>query len=80
MAAAALRESDEQRGTDYLVTLAAWLDHAGEPSRAAKALHVHPNTLRYRLRRMAELAALHLDEPGVRLALRLQVAALTSTH
>jgi hypothetical protein len=29
---------------------------------------------------MAELAALDLDDPGVRLALRLQVAALTSTH
>jgi hypothetical protein len=75
-----LRESDDQRGTDYLATLAAWLDHAGEPSRAARTLHVHPNTLRYRMTRIAELTAVDLDEPRVRLALRLQVAALTSTQ
>jgi hypothetical protein len=74
----ALSASDEQRGTDYLATLAAWLDHAGEPSRAARALHVHPNTLRYRMNRIAELTDVDLDEPQVRLALRLQVAALTS--
>ena len=74
----ALRESDELRGTDYLVTLAAWLDHAGEPSRAARALHVHPNTLRYRMGRVVALTGLDLADPQVRLAVRLQLAAIAA--
>ncbi len=72
----ALREHDELRGTDYLATLAAWLDHPGEPSRAARAIHVHPNTLRYRMQRISGLAVLDLDDPVVRLAVRLQLLAL----
>jgi hypothetical protein len=71
-----LRREDEQRGTAYLSTLAAWLDHPGEPSRAARAIHVHPNTMRYRMNRISDLAALDLDDPQVRLALRLQLAAV----
>jgi DNA-binding PucR family transcriptional regulator len=39
-------------------------------------LHVHPNTLRYRMARIAELVDLDLDAPQSRLALRLQLAAL----
>ncbi|MGW2222615.1 helix-turn-helix domain-containing protein, partial [Nonomuraea sp. NPDC001684] len=39
--------------------------------RAAEALSLHPNTLRYRLRRIGELIA--LDEPDVRLVLGLQL-------
>lgn len=71
-----LREQDEQRGTEYLTTLAAWLDHPGEPSRAARAIHVHPNTLRYRMNRIADLAGLDLEQPQTRLALRLQLASV----
>jgi sugar diacid utilization regulator len=71
-----LRAHDEQRGTDHLATLAAWLDHPGEAARAARALHVHPNTLRYRMARIGELVDLDLDAPQSRLALRLQLAAL----
>ncbi|MEO7061548.1 MAG: helix-turn-helix domain-containing protein [Lapillicoccus sp.] len=72
----ALRAHDDARGTAYLPTLAAWLDHPAEPTRAAAALHVHPNTLRYRMGRMAEVTALELDDPTTRLVLRLQLAAL----
>jgi DNA-binding PucR family transcriptional regulator len=71
-----LREIDDTRGTAHLASLAAWLDHPGEPARAAAALHVHPNTLRYRLQRLREAVDLELDDPSVRLAVRLQLAAL----
>ena len=71
-----LRAHDAERGTDHLATLAAWLDHPGEAARAARVLHVHPNTLRYRMARIAELVDLDLDAPPSRLALRLQLAAL----
>lgn len=73
---AALRDHDRAHGTSYLATLTAWLDHYGDPQRAARDLRVHPNTLRYRLRRLGEVAPMDLSSPRVRLALRLQLAAL----
>ena len=72
-----LRAHDERHGTAFLPTLAAWLDHFGDPKGAAQALGVHPNTLRHRLRRIAEVADPKLSSPRVRLALRLQLSALT---
>lgn len=71
-----LEAHDVAHGTAYLATLAAHLDHPTEPTRAAAALHVHPNTLRYRLGRMSEVTALELDDPTTRLVLRLQLVAL----
>ncbi|HEX6969533.1 MAG TPA: helix-turn-helix domain-containing protein [Micromonosporaceae bacterium] len=67
---------DRRHGTEYVVTLAAWLDRQGDPREAARQLHVHPNTLRYRLRRLAELVDIDFDSPGTRLALQIQLAAL----
>lgn len=59
-------------------TLAAYLDAAGSVDTAAETLHVHPNTLRYRLRRIRELSGLDLtDADSVLLAhLQLRVGAL----
>ncbi|HEX2317295.1 MAG TPA: helix-turn-helix domain-containing protein [Thermomonospora sp.] len=42
-------------------TLAVYLDHDLKIAEAAEALHVHPNTLRYRLRRFEELSGLSLE-------------------
>jgi DNA-binding PucR family transcriptional regulator len=67
---------DETRGTAYLRTLAAWLDHPGEPARAAAELHIHANTLRYRMQRLGEVVRLDLDSPAARLALRLELVSL----
>ncbi|KQU68114.1 CdaR family transcriptional regulator [Phycicoccus sp. Root101] len=73
---AMLADHDREHSSDHLLTLAAWLDHPGAPGRAARSIHVHPNTLRYRMNRIADLAGLDLDDPVVRLALRLQLSAL----
>ncbi|HEV7148611.1 MAG TPA: helix-turn-helix domain-containing protein [Pedococcus sp.] len=70
-----LHEHDVQHGSDYLLTLAAWLDHPGAPTQAARSIHVHPNTMRYRMARIADLAGLDLGSATVRLAVRLQLAA-----
>lgn len=67
---------DRAHGTDYVATLAAWLEQQADPRRAARQLHVHPNTLRYRLRRLGELVHLDLESPRTRLALQIQLAAL----
>ena len=42
------------RGT-LLETLAAWLEHGSSVESTARALFVHPNTVRYRLRQVAEV-------------------------
>jgi hypothetical protein len=72
-----LRDHDAEHGSDYLRTLAAWLDHPGHPTRAARTIHVHANTMRYRMNRIADLAGLDLDDPVARLAVRLQLAAVS---
>ena len=72
----AILAHDADHGTEYSKTLATYLDHFGEPQRAALALHIHPNTLRYRMHRLADVTPIDLTSPQVRLALRLQLAAL----
>ena len=67
---------DEEHGTAYAATLAAWLDHPGDPRAAAARLHVHPNTLRYRMAHLPDVVDLDLDDPATRLATRLELAAL----
>ncbi|MFE9204401.1 PucR family transcriptional regulator [Micromonospora sp. NPDC007230] len=67
---------DRKHGTDYVATVAAWLEQQGDPRKAAQQLHVHPNTLRHRLRRLAEVVHLDLESPRTRLALQIQLAAL----
>ena len=50
-------------------TLIAWGDNAFNTTRAAHQLHVHRNTLIYRLDRIAKLLNRKLDEPGLAVAL-----------
>ncbi len=52
-------------------TLAAWLDAQGHARTAADALHVHVQTLRYRLGRLREVFGDALDDPQRRLELAL---------
>ncbi|WP_398683094.1 PucR family transcriptional regulator [Streptomyces akebiae] len=46
-----------------LRTLEQWFAAAGSATAAARSLFVHPNTVRYRLRRVEELTALSLSDP-----------------
>jgi DNA-binding PucR family transcriptional regulator len=52
-------------------TLAAWLDAHGEARPAAAALHVHVQTVRYRMGQLRDLLGDALDDPGARLELAL---------
>jgi DNA-binding PucR family transcriptional regulator len=56
-----------------VATLTAWLDAFGDIAAAAAAVHVHPNTLRYRLRRLAEVAGIDLDNADDRFSAMLQL-------
>ena len=62
-----------------LETLRAWLDAHGDVSGAAAALHVHPQTVRYRLGTLREtLGDAPLDDPRLRLELLLALQAATA--
>lgn len=69
-----LAQHDAAKGTDYVATLRAYLDAFGDVPQAAAAVDVHPNTFRYRLRRLGELASLDLDDPVERLVVSVQLA------
>ena len=56
-------------------TLRAWLDHQGRIAPIAQVLHVHPQTVRYRLGRLRELFGEALDDPEVRFELELALRA-----
>ncbi|RZS32798.1 DNA-binding PucR family transcriptional regulator [Herbihabitans rhizosphaerae] len=68
--------ADKADGTRYVDTLYAWLRHPGDARAASSSLGIHPNTLRYRMARIGELAGVDLADPDVRLALLTQLAAL----
>jgi PucR C-terminal helix-turn-helix domain len=64
-------------------TLRAWLDHPGQVQAVAERLHVHPQTVRYRVAQLRELFGDALDDPEARfelgLALRSEPGAAPST-
>jgi sugar diacid utilization regulator len=54
-----------------LDTLYQWLRHPGDPREASRALRIHPNTFRYRMKKIGEVV--DLEDPDVRLALLAQL-------
>jgi PucR C-terminal helix-turn-helix domain len=74
-ALAPLAEIREGTRARLVETLRAWLDEPGQVSRVAERLHVHPQTVRYRMAQLRELFGERLDAPEARfeLALALRV-------
>ncbi|GAB2613924.1 helix-turn-helix domain-containing protein [Kribbella endophytica] len=68
---------DKDHNTNLVETLRAWLDAFGDVIAAAATVYVHPNTFRYRLRRLAEVADLDLADPDTRFAAMLQLRVVT---
>ncbi|MGV0738875.1 helix-turn-helix domain-containing protein [Mycobacterium syngnathidarum] len=56
-------------------TLGVYLDCFGDVAAAAQHLHVHPNTVRYRIRRVEQLLGASLNDADVRLLLSLGLRA-----
>jgi DNA-binding PucR family transcriptional regulator len=67
---------DAEHATTYVETLRAYLDCFGDVPRAAARISVHPNTFRYRMRRLGELFDLDLGDPDERIVLELQLRLL----
>jgi sugar diacid utilization regulator len=56
-----LGAQERQRGTELLTTLACYFRENSSPQRTARSLHVHPNTVAYRIRRIQEITGIQLD-------------------
>ncbi|GAB2737666.1 helix-turn-helix domain-containing protein [Salinifilum aidingensis] len=74
-----LARHDTAHATSYLPTLRVWLQAQADLAVAARRLEVHPNTVRYRIRKMHEITTLHLDDPDERLAMLIALAVDAET-
>ncbi|NOL43875.1 PucR family transcriptional regulator [Kribbella sandramycini] len=77
---ARLIDYDRAHNTPLVDTLRAWLDAFGDVGAAAAATYVHPNTFRYRLRRLAEVGGLDLTDPDARFAAMLQLRVVARSR
>lgn len=58
LAALVVAVRDDRQGDGYLKTLSRFIESNGEVQRCADGLHIHPNTVRYRLRKIHNLTGL----------------------
>jgi purine catabolism regulator len=72
----ALEAYDRQHRADLILTLEAYFAAGASPKETAARLHLHRNTVLYRLQRIADISGHRLDDPptclGLQLALRLR--------
>ncbi|MCW2587031.1 MAG: PucR family transcriptional regulator [Frankiales bacterium] len=64
---------DAEQGTPYAASVLAYLAANADVPAAAESVNVHPNTFRYRLRRVRELFGVDLADADVRLVVWLQL-------
>jgi DNA-binding PucR family transcriptional regulator len=67
----------QEHSSDLLTTLWAYLDNGRSLEATARELFVHPNTVRYRLKRISEIIG--YDATGAREALILQAALIVGS-
>jgi purine catabolism regulator len=70
-----LEAYDRENGTDLIGTLRTFFAARSSPTLAAKQLHLHRNSLLYRLQRIRELTGLDFEDPETRLALEVALRA-----
>ena len=67
----ALVDYDRRTGGDLMATLDAFFIALGSPTETSQRMHLHRNTVLYRLRRIEEIGGLKLDDASTRLNLQL---------
>jgi DNA-binding PucR family transcriptional regulator len=65
---------DDDHATTLAASVSSYLRHFGDVRAAAGELQIHPNTLRYRVRRAEQLLGLDLSDPAARLLVEIQLA------
>lgn len=76
----ALFDYDREHSSNLRESAETYLAKHGDVRSAASALRVHPNTLRYRIRRVEEIIGIELADAGDRLLLELQLALRRRTQ
>ncbi|MBO0877344.1 MAG: helix-turn-helix domain-containing protein [Pseudonocardia sp.] len=71
-----LLEEERTSGMEYLATLSVYFNENSSPRRTAQRLHVHPNTVNYRIRRVEEITGLSFDVHRDRLMAEVAVEIL----
>ena len=61
---------DESKNAELVQTLEAFFDSHGNLSQTASRLHIHRNTLTYRLEQISSITQLDLDDPDARFSLQ----------
>lgn len=61
--------SDQETGTEYVKSLWSYFSHDRHLERTARTLHVHPNTVRYRVAKAESLLGVDLHDPEQRFLL-----------
>lgn len=61
-----LKEYDQKHQTDLYRTLETFLTCNSDPNEASAMLHIHSNTLSYRLKRIAEISGFNLKDMNIR--------------
>lgn len=70
-----LAEYDQRQGSDLIKTLDAYFNHLGNLRATSEALHVHRNTLLYRLERIKDISSMDLDNAEEHFSLWLALRA-----
>lgn len=68
-----LKEHDREHKSDFLKTIAVYLSLSGNLKESAAFLHIHTNTLMYRLNRIAEITGRSLKDTGYRTSIYLDI-------
>ncbi|MGE6719325.1 PucR family transcriptional regulator [Peribacillus frigoritolerans] len=68
-----LKAYDMKNQTELLQTLTVYLEKDCNPNEASKNLHIHVNTLNYRLKRISEVGNIRLKDPIQKMSLFLNI-------
>lgn len=71
-----LEAFDERDGTEHVRSLAAYLNNGRNVAKASSELHVHKNSMYYRIQRIEELTGVNLSDESTCFLLQLSLAML----
>lgn len=79
-----LFEVDRKQGSDLVRTLRVYLENDRKLSHVSRELHLHPNTLRYRVEKISRILEINFEDPDARfftlMALRLAIEIPETSH
>lgn len=71
-----LKALDEKKGSSFLETLIIYIKHNQDTTLTAKALHVHYNTLKYRINRIIEITNINFTDNDMLFDIQLSIKVL----